>query len=135
MPLFTTTQVQQELATLASASTGTAYMEVFTEFPSDLNKISEGFYVARVYQADRTVHSNGITPGGHVYWIKDVIEMYIITQQVNAAADAALGIFPAFIDDALFQGYFQREHIIEQQYVKNSERYKVVFNLTRLQTI
>jgi len=135
MPLYTTTQVQSALASVKNQTTGTSLLEVFTEFPSTLNKVSEGFYVARVYQADRVKNENGITPGSHIYNIKDVIEMYLVAQQVNPSVDSALGVFTAFLDNSLFSGYFLREQTIEQQYVNNSERYKVVFELTRLAII
>jgi hypothetical protein len=135
MPLFTASDVITAINSAKVSTTGTNLVETFTEFPSDQNKISEGVYVARVYQADRVKSTNGILPGGHVYWIKDRVEMYLVTQQVNPFVTNLLGIFQTLIDDALFQDYFLREHTIEQQYVNNSERYKVVFDLTRLQTI
>jgi len=135
MPLFTASDVIASINTAKAATTGTSLVETFTEFPSDQNKISEGIYVARVYQADRMKSTNGILPGGHVYWIKDRVEMYLVTQQVNPFVTNLLGIFQTLIDDGIFQGYFLREHTIEQQYVMNSERYKVIFDLTRLQTI
>jgi len=135
MPLFTTTDVIGAINTAKSATTGTNLVETFTEFPSDQNKISEGIYVARVYQADRIIHTNGILPSGHIYWIKDRVEMYVVTQQVNTFVNNLLSIFPTLIDADLFSGYFQREHTIEQQYVNNSERYKIIFDLTRLQII
>lgn len=135
MPLFTAPDVISAINSAKSASTGTSLVETFTEFPADVNKISEGIYVARVYQADRVIHSQGISSGGHVYWIKDRIEMYLVTQQVNPFVVNLLGLFPTLLDADLFSGYFQREHTIEQQYVMNSERYKIVFDLTRLQII
>jgi len=137
MPLFTLAQVQSTLTNYVQATTGTEYIEVFFNFPSDENKVSEGIYVAQCYQADRMKNSNGITTGGHVYSIKDRIEMYVISQQDNPFMENELAIFPQFIDDPLFstQGYFLREHTIEQQYVKNSQRYRIIFDLTRLQVI
>ena len=135
MPLFTATDVISLINTTKQATTGTYLVEVFTEFPSNENKISEGIYVARVYQEERIIHNNGILPGGHIYYIKDRVEMYLVTQQVNTFVNNLLGIFPTILDSSLFSGYFIREHTIEQQYVNNSERYKIVFDLTRLQTI
>jgi hypothetical protein len=135
MPLFTQADVRGAILTVSTTTTGLSTVEVFTEFPSDLNKISEGIYVARVYQADRVISTNGITPGGHVYQIKDRIEMYVITQQVNPFVEGLLALFPTLVDNSLFSGYYLREHTIEQQYVNNSERYKIVFDLTRLQII
>jgi len=135
MPLFTATDVISLINSAKTATTGTNLVEVFTEFPSNQNKVSEGIYVARVYQADRIIHSNGILAGGHIYYIKDRVEMYLVTQQVNTFVNNLLGIFPTLLDADLFSGYFVREHTIEQQYVNNSERYKIVFDLTRLQTI
>jgi hypothetical protein len=137
MPLFTQQQVQQTLSTYLLANPGTQYIEVFFNFPSNENVISEGIYVAEVYQADRMKNSNGIQPGGHIYTIKDRVEMYIVTQQDNPFVETLLGIFPQFIDDNLFSsnGYFLREHTIQQQYVKNSQRYRITFDLSRLQII
>jgi hypothetical protein len=82
-------------------------------------------------------NGNGITPGGHVYNILDKIEMYIVSQQDNPFIGNQLAIFPQFLDDPLFvnAGYFLREHTIQQQYVKNSQRYRIIFDLTRLQVI
>ena len=135
MPLFTAPDVITQFNLVKQAIPGTQLVEVFTEFPSDVNKISEGIYVARVYQAERIKASNGILPGGHIYWIKDRVEMYLVTQQVNPNVVDLLALFPSMIDNDLFQGYFLREHTIEQQYHSNSERYKIVFDLTRLQVI
>jgi len=137
MPLFTQQQVQNTLTNYLATTTGTQYVEVFYNFPASENVISEGIYVAEVYQADRQKNSNGILPGGHVYTIKDRIEMYIVTQQDNPYVENMLAIFPVFIDDALFSqsGYFLREHTIQQQYVKNSQRYRITFDLSRLQVI
>jgi hypothetical protein len=135
MPLFTLAQVQNTLTNYLAATTGTHNIQVFTEFPSNENVISEGVYAARAYQADRNKNSNGIRPGGHVYTIRDRLEMYVITQQVNPYVENELGIFQKFIDDPLFIDYYLREHSIDQQYVNNSERYRVIFDLHRLQVI
>ena len=135
MPLFTASDVITAINSAKAATTGTSLVETFTEFPSDQNKISEGIYVARVYQADRIIHTQGLNSGAHTYYIKDRVEMYLVSQQVNPFVTNLLGIFQTLIDDGIFSGYFQREHTIEQQYVMNSERYKVVFDLTRLQLI
>ena len=91
--------------------------------------------MARIYQADRTIHTQGLNTGAHTYYVKDRVEMYLVTQQVNPFVNNLLGIFQTLIDNSLFSGYFQREMTIEQQYVNNSERYKVVFDLTQLQLI
>ena len=53
MPLFTQAQVVSAIQSVSTGTTGLSTLEVFTEFPADVNKISEGIYVARVYQADR----------------------------------------------------------------------------------
>ena len=135
MPLFTATDVIGAINSAKSVTTGTYLVETFTEFPADVGKISEGIYVARIYQADRVKSTNGILPGGHVYWIKDRVEMYLVSQQVNPFVTNLLGLFTTLIDDALFEDYFLREHTIEQQYMMNSERYKIIFDLTRLQII
>jgi len=135
MPLFTTSDVISAINSAKTISTGTSLVETFTEFPSNQSKISEGIYVARIYQADRVKNQNGILPGAHTYNIKDRVEMYLITQQVNPQVSDLLGIFTTLIDNDLFSGYFLREHTIQQQYVNNSERYRVIFDLTRLQTI
>jgi hypothetical protein len=137
MPLFTLAQVQNTLTNYVANTTGTQYIEVFYNFPSDEGIVSEGVYVAEVYQADRTKNGNGILPGGHIYNIVDRIEMYVISQQDNPYMENLLAIFPQFIDDPLFSGtgYFLREHKIQQQYVKNSQRYRIIFDLTRLQVI
>jgi hypothetical protein len=135
MPLFTLAQVQNTLTNYLAVTTGTQNIQVFTEFPSNENVISEGVYAARAFQADRNINSNGILPGGHVYTIRDRLEMYVITQQVNPYVENELGIFTQFIDDPLFIGYYAREHSIDQQYVNNSERYRVIFDLRRLQVI
>jgi hypothetical protein len=135
MPLFTATDVISALNSAKTATTGTNLVETFTEFPSDVNKISEGIYVARVYQADRVKSTNGILPGGHIYLIKDRVEMYLVSQQVNPFVDTLLALIVSLLDNGTFQNYHLREHTIEQQYVMNSERYKIVFDLTRLQLI
>jgi hypothetical protein len=135
MPLFTQSDVISKLQAITAVTTGSQYLEVFTSYVANTRLISEGIYVARAYQAERVIHTNGILPGGHIYWIKDKLEMYLMTSQDNPYADASLAIFTALIDDALFQGYFQREHVIEQIYADNSERYKITFDLTRLQLI
>ena len=79
MPLFTATDVISVLNSVKSTTTGTSLVEVFTEFPSDENKISEGIYVSRVYEAERNIHTQGINPGGKIYYVKDRVEMYLVT--------------------------------------------------------
>jgi len=135
MPLFTATDVISVLNSAKSVTTGTSLVEVFTEFPSDENKVSEGIYVARVYEAERNIHTQGINTGGKIYYVKDRVEMYVVSQQVNPFVTNLLGLFYTTLDNSLFSGYFQRELNIEQQYVKNSERYKIIFDLTQLQVI
>ena len=135
MPLFTQHDVAQGILTVSTTTQGGEYLEVFEGYFANPNTISEGIYVTRVYQAERIIHNNGITPGGHIYWIKDRVEMLLMTSQDNPYVDGLLGIFPTFLDNSLFAGYFQREHTIEQVYANNSERYKIVFDLTRLQLI
>jgi hypothetical protein len=114
-----------------------ATLEVFTNFPSDQNKVSEGIYVATVYQLDRLKNSPGVTTGGWVYSVKDRIEMYLISEQDNPYIVNTLALFDYIIDQPVFtsNGYFLREMTKEQQYVKNSERYRIIFDLTRLQII
>jgi len=135
MPLFTKEDVQQSIGAISTATNGGQYLEIFTSYLANPALISEGIYVARVYQADRIIHSNGITPGGHIYWIKDKVEMVLMTSQDNDYTDDLLAIFPTVLDSSLFAGYFQKEHTIEQVYANNSERYKITFDLTRLQII
>lgn len=135
MPLFTLDQAKSGIRAISTATTGGSHLEVFEQFLSMTTLASEGIYVARVYQADRITHTGGITPGGRVYLIKDKIEMYLMTSQDNPYVDNLLGIFPTFLDSSLFNGYFQREHTIEQIYGNNNEQYKIIFDLTRLQLI
>jgi len=133
MPLFTLDQARAGIRAISTGTNGGAHLEVFNQFLSITKLASEGIYVARVYQADRVTHTGGITPGGRVYLIKDRIEMYLMTSQDNPYVADLLGIFPTFLDNALFNGYFQREHTIEQIYGNNNEQYKIIFDLTRLQ--
>lgn len=132
---FTTKDVISLINTAKAATTGTNLVEVFTEFPADQNKVSEGIYVSRIYQAARVKSNNGITPGGHVYLVTDRIEMYIVSQQVNTFVNNLLNLMTTLLDNQLFSDYHLREHTIDQVYVNNSERYKVVFDLTKTQTI
>ena len=137
MPAFTLAQVQSTLTNYVQATTGTEYIEVFYNFPSNEGLVSEGIYVAQVYQADRMKNSNGLLPGGHIYTLVDRVEMYIISQQDNPYMENQLAIFAKFIDNPLFadRGYYLREHTIQQQYVKNSQRYRIIYDLSRLQVI
>lgn len=135
MPTFTLEQARGGIRALSTTTTGGANLEVFSQYLSNSTLISEGIYVARVYQADRIKSTNGITTGGHVYLIKDRIEMYLMTSQDNPYTGDLLAIFPTFLDDALFSAYHLREHTIEQIYANNNEHYKIVFDLTRLQII
>ena len=135
MPLFTLDQARAGIRAISTGTTGGTHLEVFNQFLSITSLASEGIYVARVYQADRVNHSGGITPGGRVYQIRDKIEMYLMTSQDNPYVANLLDIFVTFIDDPLFSGYFQREYTIEQIYGNNNEQYKIIFDLTRLQTI
>jgi hypothetical protein len=135
MPLFTLDQARSGIRAISTATQGGANLEVFNQFLSVTTLASEGIYVARAYQADRIKSSNGITPGGHVYQIKDRIEMYLMTSQDNPYVANLLGIFATFIDNSLFAGYYLREHTIEQIYGNNNEQYKIIFDLTRLQII
>lgn len=135
MPNFTAQQVINAINTEKALSEGTKLVETFTEFPSDQNKISEGIYVARIYEADRTKISNGILPNGHIYLVTDRVEMYLVTQQVNPFVNNLLALLVALVDNPLFVDYHLREHTVDQVYVNNSERYKVILDLTKTQVI
>jgi len=135
MPLVTPQQIQSALRSITTATSGGSNLEVFTEFPADQDVVTEGFYVARVYQADRHKQSAGSSLGGWIYLVKDRIEFYMITQQVDPYVDGLLNSFATLIDNSIFQGYHIREFTIEQLYIKNSERYRIIFDLSRLQVI
>lgn len=135
MPTFTLEQARSGIRALSTATNGGANLEVFTQYLSNTALISEGIYIARVYQADRLKSTNGIIPGGHVYYIKDKIEMYLMTSQDNPYTSDLLAIFPTFLDSSLFNAYHLREHTIEQIYANNNEHYRIIFDLTRLQVI
>jgi hypothetical protein len=107
-------------------------VEVFTEFPSDESTISEGVYVARFYQEQRT-KSVLTMLGSNMYDVVDRLEMYLITGQNNPYVDDYLDAISGFIDNTIFEGYSPREYSVEQVYENSSERYRIIFSLTRQQ--
>lgn len=107
-------------------------VELFVEFPSDETTISEGVYVARFYQEQR-VKSVLTFIGGNMYDVVDRLEMYLITGQSNPYVDDYLDAISGFIDNAIFEGYSPREYTVEQVYENSSERYRIIFSLTRQQ--
>jgi hypothetical protein len=107
-----------------------AQVEVFTDFPSDEAVISEGIYVARFYQEARRKSFNTMM-GSNLYDVVDRLEMYLVSGQSNSNVDDYLNTLSGFIDDVLFEGYSPREYTVEQVYANSSERYRIIFNLTR----
>ena len=133
MPLVTTDVVQSTLETnLLNAGLD---LEVFIEFPADESQTSEGLYVARLYQEHRQKNSVTLATGGSVYDVIDRLELYLIQGQLNTHMDEFLNIVADFIDNPIYVGYFKREYTVEQLYRKNSECYRIIFSLTRLQVI
>lgn len=131
MPLVTTEQVASKIGDyLAKNRLDT---EVFTDFPSDENVVSEGLYVARLYQSDRVVVEGTIAGPKSLYKITDTIEMYLVYGQQNSTVDKYLNLFAEIIDDEMFKVYSPREYAVEQVFENNSERYRIIFSLTRHQ--
>lgn len=105
-------------------------VELFVEFPSDETNISEGVYVARFYEEQRT-KSVLTMLGGNMYDVVDRLELYLISGQSNPYVDDYLNAISGFIDNTIFSGYSPREYLVEQVYENSSERYRIIFSLTR----
>lgn len=131
MPLVTTEQVTNSLNNLLSKKG--VNTEVFTEFPSDEETVSEGIYVARLYQSDREALVVSMSNRGCTYKITDTIEMYLIHAQQDPYVDDFLSVFASLIDDSIFKLYSPREYKVDQVFQSNSERYRIIFSLTRQQ--
>ena len=131
MPLVTTDQVMNALNNQLSKKG--VETEVYSEFPSDEDTVSEGIYVARLYQSDREVLFTSMANTGSSYKLTDTIEMYLIHAQQDPYVDAFLDVFAKLIDDPIFKLYSPREYKVEQVFQNNSERYRIIFSLTRHQ--
>lgn len=129
-PLLTAEEVADQLAVVFLDSD----VEVFVEFPDDNAPLTEGVYVARFYQESRT-QSTLTFAGQNLYNIVDRLEMYLVSGQSNSYVDDYLGVISGFIDDEIFLGYSPREYTVDQVYENSSERYRIIFSLTRQQTI
>lgn len=131
MPLVTTEQIIDALNALLVKARLDA--EVFSDFPSDEDQTSEGIYVARLYQSDREALVLSMNNRGSAYKIVDTVEMYLIHAQQDPYVDSTLNVFASLIDDTIFKLYSPREYKVEQVFQSSSERYRIIFSLTRHQ--
>lgn len=131
MPLVTAEQVNDQLVTLIEAS-GLSLREVFNEFPSDPDSIGEGFYVARIYQAEKESVTQTMGKGG-LYKVTDYIQIQMINTQHDPDVSEYLNLFANFSDNEIFKQYAYREYTIDQEFDGNSERYLVTLKMTRFQ--
>lgn len=131
MPLVTAEQINNELTSLIEGS-GLPLREVFNEFPSDTSQIGEGFYVARIYQAEKETVTQTMGRGG-LYRVVDYIQIQMINTQHDPNVSDYLNLFANFSDNEIFKQYAYREYTIDQEFDGNSERYLVTLKMTRFQ--
>jgi hypothetical protein len=127
-PLFTSKRVceilrQQKLG-----------VEIFDEFPQDMEKARHGIYVDSPATQDRTPYALAIHTGSNIYNCVDGMRIIFVSFQGDKNLEnAASAISDLVIDNILMDGYHERDYTMSQQYVNRAEYRVYDFSLKRIE--
>ena len=113
---------------------------IYSDFPSDSEKVRYGVYVSDVHTVSRNPHQLGIQYCGAIYHAVDEFNVTYISYQddpYNLQVNAIIAnLVTALKDDGqqLFDGYFQRDFDQVRTYgPTQAEKHTWTFSLTRLE--
>lgn len=127
LPLITS----EEVATvLKSQKLG---VEVFTEFPSDMENVRHGIYIDDPATADRSPYQLGVRRCGDIYIASDSMRIIVVSFQGDVRRDRAVEAVEDLCNDPIMDGYHERSYVQDQQYLNRAEYRTYDFTLRRLE--
>ena len=127
-PLFTSKQVCE---ILKHKKLG---VEVFDEFPQDMEKARHGIYVDSPATSDRTPYALAINIGNNIYTCVDKMTIIFVSFQGDKNLDKATSaITELVIDNELMDGYHERDYTMSSSFMNRAEYRVYDFSLKRIE--
>jgi hypothetical protein len=128
LPLFNTESVIKVLKSTIKN------VEVFNEFPQEMENVRNGVYVSDVIVSSRTPYQLGIQTGAHIYTSIDTFSIIYVTYQGDEYKElTSLSIQQLVEDNVLMNGYHQRDFNVEESYLNRAEYKMYNFSLSRIE--
>lgn len=113
---------------------------IFTEYPSETEKVSYGLYISDVHISERNTYQLAVQFCGAIYLAIDEIQIAYISYQDDpygtAVSNIIANLVTAVKDDGsqLFDGYFERLYSQDEAFgPTQAERKSWTFRLTRME--
>ena len=127
-PLITQAQI---CALLKSKKLG---VEVFSEFPQDMEKARHGIYVDDPATSERTPYALAIHTGSNIYNCIDSMRIIFVTFQGDKNMSRGVEAITSLVtDDVTMDGYHERDYTMSQEYVNRAEYRVYDFSLKRIE--
>lgn len=128
LPLVTQAQI---CALLKSKKLG---VEVFSEFPQDMEKARHGIYVDEPATSERSPYALAINIGNNIYTCVDSVRIIFVTFQGDKNTSIGTEAITSLVtDDVLMDGYHERNYTMSQEYVNRAEYRVYDFQLKRIE--
>lgn len=108
-------------------------VEVFTEFPSDMENVRHGIYIDDPATADRGPYKLGVQRCGDIYIATDGMRIIVVTFQGDVRRDRAVEAVEDLCNDPIMDGYHERSYTQDQEYLNRAEYRTYDFTLKRLE--
>jgi len=136
-PLVTQQQVVTALKNLIPKN---YRVEIFDDYPSEIEVVRYGLYVSDLHTVDRSPYQLAVNLGGNIYHVRDQCKIvYISFQddpfniQVNAFVSDLMSYVVPSTGIQLFDGYHERTFTQDVNYGTQAERHSWVLDLHRLE--
>jgi hypothetical protein len=136
-PLVTQQQVVTALKNLIPKN---YRVEIFDDYPSEIEVVRYGLYVSDLHSVERNPYQLAVNLGGNIYHVRDQCKIvYISFQddpfniQVNAFVSDLMSYVVPSTGIQLFDGYHERTFTQDVNYGTQAERHSWVLDLHRLE--
>lgn len=108
-------------------------VEVFTEFPSDMENVRYGVYIDDPATQDRSPYQLGVRRCGDIYIASDGMRIIVVTYQGDNKRDRIVEAIEDLCNDPIMDGYHERDYVQDEQYMNRAEYRTYDFTLKRLE--
>jgi hypothetical protein len=115
-------------------------IEIFAEYPSEIEVVRYGLYVSDVHITDRSPYQLAVNLGGNIYHVRDQLKIVYISfqddpynQEVNDIVSSLVSYADPSTGIQIFDGYHERTFTQDVNYGTQAERHSWVFDLHRLE--
>lgn len=124
LPLVTGDAIAEALRIVLRGYKSCTGVEVFVEFPSDMEKARHGIYISDVATIERVPYQLAVRYGGNIYTVSDSFTIIYITFQGDGLKDTVTQAIQSLVyDNVLFDGYHERDYTVDDEF-KNRAEYK-----------